>query len=70
MLHDFFKTGHGLRLVETRLRLGEDLMEWCARLPAHRAYSSERLGPNDVNFPSFPFLEGPILLQPIFQKNL
>ena len=29
---DFFKTGHGLRLVETRLRLGEDLMEWFVQI--------------------------------------
>ena len=32
MHHDFFKTGHGLRLVETSLRLGEDLTEWCVRI--------------------------------------
>jgi hypothetical protein len=28
------------------------------------------LGPNDVNFKIFPLLEGPVLLQPIFLKNL
>ncbi len=28
------------------------------------------LGPNDVNFRILPLLEGPILLQPIFLKNL
>ena len=28
------------------------------------------LGPNDVNFQIFPLFEGPILIQPIFLRNL
>jgi len=36
----------------------------------YRQSSVSGLGPNDVNFQIFQVLEGPILLQPIFLKNL
>ena len=37
----------------------KDLLAWCVRFRS-----------KCFNFPWFPFLEGPILLQPLFQKNL
>ena len=38
--------------------------------PRIRCTAMPGSGPNDLNFPLFPFLEGPTLLQPIFLKNL
>jgi acyl-CoA synthetase (NDP forming) len=56
--------------VNFRLILNLVSLNFKGRIYPVNPNEKEILGINDVNFQLFPLLENPVLLQPLFQKNL